>query len=396
MDQLRFKLSSVIILFAIIAGMSGCAAVNIPMVDDAEYQVYADEQRIFNRSQELNAKIEASDILYADEALERYLNGVLMQLAKDYRGIDHLQFEVKVINDTIVNAYAMPNGRIYLNTATLALMENEAQLAAVLAHELTHIIERHVLKVKRSTSNKAAWLNSLNVLTPVTGLASVAAITGYSQQVEFQADRRGFELMKSQGYDSREAIRLFQRIKKYIENEDIHSPLFFSSHPRTQARINNFQQLLDEHGYVAQATTIVRNDSFRSQTQQVRLTAIKQWMKAGMFTTAYDVCQRLIEDDPNTATAYLYQASILRKRTPKKSKSVGNEQQKVDDYTNALSAIQMAVQLQPDLAEAWLEQGIILQKLNREPEARESYRQYLRRNPIATNRLYLEQFINEE
>ena len=396
MDQFRFKFVSIVLYGVVVLMAGGCASTNIPMVDDSDYQVYADEQRIFNRSKELNAKIEASDILYVDEGLERYLNDVLGRLAGNYSGIDHLKYEVKVINDTIVNAYAMPSGRIYLNTATLALMENEAQLAAVLAHELTHIIERHVLKVKRSTSNKAAWLNSLSVLTPITGLASVAAITGYSQQVEFQADRGGFELMAAHGYDSREAIRLFKRIKQYIEDEDIHSPLFFSSHPRTQARIKNFQELLEDQGNSLPSDMYVHADEFRLRTQKVRLTAVRQWMKAGMFTTAYDICQRMIEDDPNMAEAYLHQASILRKRPSQKSKKDRAQRQKSDDHMEALRAVQTALQLQPDMTEAWMEQGMILQKLNRDDQARDSYRRYLELHPAAVNRSYLEQFIHAD
>src|SRR4030067_1130229 len=90
----------------------------------------------------------------------------------------------------------------------------EAQLATLLAHEMTHATHRHAIKQFRDARNKTAFLAVITAGTsglaaPLGALGTLAAITGYSREQEAEADREGFKLMVKAGYDPGEAPKLF-------------------------------------------------------------------------------------------------------------------------------------------------------------------------------------------
>ena len=137
-------------------------------------------------------------------------------------------------------------------------MDNEAQLATLLGHEMTHVTHRHLVKMFRDIKNKTAFLATLQVATaglgPIGSLAgtlgtigTVAAVTGYSRENETEADKEGFHLVALAGYDVEEAPKLFLHLKREVEEEQIKEPFFFGTHPRLQERIDNYNVLLKDN-----------------------------------------------------------------------------------------------------------------------------------------------------
>ena len=130
-----------------------------------------------------------------------------------------LVIRVNVIKSPYLNAFAYPNGMIYIHSGLLARMDNEAQLAAVLAHEMVHCIHRHALRAFRKYRNQPAYLiaaqqtllrtKGLQKLARSMGIAgAMTAISGYARELEAEADRIGFEWVLKAGYNPKEALSL--------------------------------------------------------------------------------------------------------------------------------------------------------------------------------------------
>ncbi len=136
-----------------------------------------------------------------------------------------VQFHFAVLRDPSMNAFSLLQGGIYVHAGLLARLDNEAQLAHVLAHEITHTVKRHQLKFVRSTKNKtvAAKLAEIvlapaagafaggggaSLVSSLIGLTYAASVTGYGRENEEEADLEGLRLMAAAGYRAEEAPRV--------------------------------------------------------------------------------------------------------------------------------------------------------------------------------------------
>jgi predicted Zn-dependent protease len=236
--------------------ITGCATASLPPITkDSKFA--EDEKRLWLRSEEEQKALSRSGIIYGDEDLDAYLSGIAKKLQPP-EVYAQIPFKVKVIKNNLLNAFAYPNGAIYVHTGILARMDNEAQLATLLAHEMTHSTHRHMIEQFRDIKNKTAFLATIQVTTAGLGvygslatllgtIGTIAAVTGYSREHETEADREGFELMLNAGYDPAEAPKLFLHLKKELEEENRKEPFFFGTHPRLKDRVENYETLLKTH-----------------------------------------------------------------------------------------------------------------------------------------------------
>src|SRR5215213_3648826 len=165
--------------------------------------------------------------------------------------VDLEVLEQSAVLDPQPNAFALPNGSIYVTTGLLSLMENESQLAAIIAHELTHVMRRHTYQHNRSNRKKFLTMNIMSaigayapmgavgaVITIVTTVAPfimVATMYGYSRELEREADLKGIDMMISAEYAPEEMIQVMKLLDKDIEGENIR--LFYNDHPSLDERI---------------------------------------------------------------------------------------------------------------------------------------------------------------
>jgi len=130
-----------------------------------------------------------------------------------------LEFRFFVIESEEVNASALPDGTILVNTALLALMDNEAQLAFVLSHEIAHVMQAHVWRQIHETRTKrvlitiaaiagSGYIGSLATFLGQIGIAAV--VNGYTRKLENQADRLAVQNLLDLGYNPQEALRFFR------------------------------------------------------------------------------------------------------------------------------------------------------------------------------------------
>jgi metalloendopeptidase OMA1, mitochondrial len=166
-------------------------------------------------------------------------------------------WEVIVIDEPQVNAFALPGGKIAVYTGMLPVAKDEAGLATVMAHEVGHVIAHHgAERMSRSELISAGTSVLAGVLSGTTGTnaQATAAVLGagatyglelpFSRNQEYEADRIGLTLMAKAGYDPRAAVPFWQRMAQASKGGG--PPEFMSTHPTDENRIKRLQDLMPE------------------------------------------------------------------------------------------------------------------------------------------------------
>ena len=395
MDDQRFtsRICRAVVLLSCVALTSGCASTNLPSVNEDNYLVVVDEERLFNRSREAIASLNRSGMVYQDADLEAYLNEIYQKLLPHDLEDNQLQFRVQVVDQPETNAFALSNGQMYISTAMLTLMDNEDQLASLVGHEMTHIIKRHGLKTKRSTANKAAFFQSVSIIGPLAAFGAVSSISGYSRELEREADQGGFEAMHQHGYNLSQAAVLYENLIQFNKDEKINEPFFFSTHPALARRVKNAKQFQKKHE--EQSVVLVNEERFLEKTQNVRAHTIQTWLQNGMFVSANRYIQHYIQHFPEDAYGYYLKGEYYRKRQDiSKAKKIVN-QKKDKDYDTAVQAYTMALEKNAQMASAYRGRGLVYQKLQQDEKAKTDFQNYVRLDPYAKDHKFIEAMIQE-
>ena len=157
-------------------------------------------------------------------------------------------WEFNVIEDETPNAFALPGGKVGVHTGLAKVVENDAQLAAVLGHEIAHVTARHSAE---RVSQQLLVQQGVSVLGQATGTASLAQLAAaaatfgvvlpFTRSQESEADEIGLHYMARAGYDPRAAVRVWQNFDKLGGERP---PEFLSTHPSPGNRITRLQNLL--------------------------------------------------------------------------------------------------------------------------------------------------------
>ncbi|TDX31522.1 peptidase M48-like protein [Modicisalibacter xianhensis] len=164
-------------------------------------------------------------------------------------------WEVKVFQDESANAFALPGGYIGVNTGLLDVATNQDQLAAVIGHEIAHVMADHA---NERVSQQAATQTGLSVLQAAAGLegaggqqlmgllgagAQYGILMPFSRKQESEADVVGLNLMARAGFDPRESVDLWQNMSANSQGQP---PVWMSTHPSHGQRIGGLQEQMDE------------------------------------------------------------------------------------------------------------------------------------------------------
>jgi predicted Zn-dependent protease len=379
----------VLLLFFIFAG---CATTSLPPITQ-DFRFEEDEKRLWLRSEEEQKVLDKSGLIYRDEELESYLNGIAKKIQPP-EVFEHIPFKIMVIKNHLLNAFAFPNGVIYVHTGILARMDNEAQLATLFAHEMTHSTHRHLVKEFRDMKNKTAFLATIQVALGGLGggigdlatlfgsLGTLAAVTGYSRELETDADIEGFKLMVKAGYEPDEAPKLFMHLKKEVGEEKIKDPFFFGTHPRLQERIENYETLLKTQ-YHGQKVGIKNQEIFLEKIDKVILENAHLDLKAGRFKIAQRGAEKYQGLKPNDAKAYYLLGEIFRQKGEE-----GDMEKAKEHYQNSIS-------IDPFYPEPYKGIGLIYYKQGDKLLAKKSLELYLSLSRNALDRAYIEEYIKQ-
>jgi predicted Zn-dependent protease len=371
--------------------VGSCSTTPPPLLEE-DLDVTDDENRLWQRAAEEQAIFESSGIIYRDPALEDYLHQIANKL-QPLEVREKYNFRIRLIKDPYLNAFAFPNGVIYLHTGILSRLDNEAQLAALLAHEMTHCTHRHALRAFSGLKNQNSLILSLkqtvariastgDLLDLFGTTASMAAINGYAQHFETEADMVGLKLMAEAGYDPGEALRLFEHLKEELASENLKEPFFFATHPQLQKRIENCKGFLDTLNS-PETQGIKNKEVFLDRIQRVLLYNSSLDLKAGRFRAARRGVEKYLtlrKDDPK---AYFLVGEILRERG------------EVEDDLRAKDFYEKAIALDPSYPDPHKAIGLIYFKEGEWVLAKRSFESSLALSPHMHDRAYVQGYLQE-
>ena len=206
---------------------------------------------------EMYQKITASTPIYLETRINKYVNDVGQKLVANSDDPEQ-NYKFTIIDSPDINAFATPGGYIYVHRGILTYMNSEAQLAAVLAHEIAHVTEDHASRQQRAQlgSNIVTGLATILTQSTEVGRASAmwgaATVTGYGRDMELEADRFGAKTMQKSGYNPQAMIEMIALLKDHErfskkkaresgkKTQTYHG--LFSSHPRNDQRLRQVIQ----------------------------------------------------------------------------------------------------------------------------------------------------------
>ncbi|WP_160154464.1 M48 family metalloprotease [Microbulbifer sp. ALW1] len=261
------------ILLATAAGCAFNPATNRPDL------VLMSEEKEIKIGREMHEKLVASTPVYNDPILTAYVEHVGQKVAKASDRPD-LTYHFTIIDSQDINAFALPGGYVYINRGLLTYLQSEAEMAAVLAHEVGHITARHAVRQKTAATGAgvASVLSVLvtgsGVVGDVTNLWSTAAVKGYGRDMELEADRFGAQYLYNAGYDPQSMINViallkdqetFARRRARVEGKKqttYHG--VFSSHPRNDIRL---REVVEAAGDLPEDKKITKVEYYREKTE---------------------------------------------------------------------------------------------------------------------------------
>lgn len=228
--------------------LAGCAVNPVTGRQELALMSVPVEQEVEMGRQAFGQALQTMGSIYPDNALSAYVDQVGQRVARRSHRPE-LKYSFKVVNDSTPNAFALPGGFIAVSRGLLINMENEAQLAAVLGHEVGHVTAKHSLQGMQRSSllgTTASLLGSLAASTSYGALVGqIGGVTAnlidkrYSREQESESDRLGIDYMVQSGYAPQGAVELQEIFYRKIENgrdPDWLSGLF-RSHPFSKERL---------------------------------------------------------------------------------------------------------------------------------------------------------------
>jgi len=238
----------VIVIALLISSVSGCAV--SPITGKRELMLFSDAQEIeLGKNADPDIRWQFGGV-YRDAQLSEYVDSVGQRVATGSHR-SNIPYHFAIVDSSILNAFALPGGYIYITRGLLARLENEAQLASVLGHEIGHVNARHSVKRLQSTlgfnvllavvdqvaSGSENYERWRGVIKTTSAVAFATVSLGYSRKDEFQADELGTTYAHRAGYDPEGMTQLLEILKSLHDREPSAVEEFFMSHPRSSDRI---------------------------------------------------------------------------------------------------------------------------------------------------------------
>lgn len=334
---------------------TGCA-VN-PVTGEKQFSLVSPEQEIAIGEQQYAPSQQAQGgQYYIDPQLQAYVASVGRKLAAVSDHPD-LPYEFVVLNNGVPNAWALPGGKIAINRGLLIELDDEAELAAVLGHEVVHAAARHsAAQMTRGTlvgitaqlatvASASYGYGDLGNLASQMGGAAVMA--KYGRDDELESDFYGMQYMVRAGYDPEAAVDLQETFVRLSENrqQDFISGLF-ASHPPSQTRVEANR----EH-----ASTLPTGERYQKQYQH----HIAQLKKDAPAYEAQDKAMDALEKkDPRAALKYLDKAVKLQPAEAQFWEMRGHAWVMMKENENAEKAYTTAIRKNPKLFSPRLYRGI--------------------------------------
>lgn len=238
-----------LLIAAVTGGIAGCAINPVSGTPDLVFMTEAKEIEIGRTS---DTKVRGQYSVYDNPALQAYVQQVGQKLAAQSHRAG-LSYRFTVLDSPEVNAFALPGGYVYITRGILAYINSEAELAAVLGHEIGHVTARH--GVRQYTAATATGVvgtvigvaTGIRVTQDLFNVLGNAMLSGYGRDHELESDRLGAEYLARTGYDPQAMIKVIGILKNQEEFEKKRAAAenrkpriyhgVFASHPAADQRL---------------------------------------------------------------------------------------------------------------------------------------------------------------
>jgi len=393
--------------------VAGCA--RSPVTGKPQLMLVSEEEEIQVDKQYSPLQFSSDYGTVRDKALSEYVSDVGKSMSsRTHR--PKMPYSFRVVNATYVNAYAFPGGSIACTRGILLDLDNEAQLAALLGHELGHVNARHTAQQMSKGSITQVFVGGLSVLAGVAGggLGQVAAQLGtigagallasYSRDNEREADALGMEYMVKAGYDPKGMVGLMDMLRSLNKSKPSAIELMFSTHPMSDERYATAVKRAKED-YPKAASLPVYRERYMDNTERLRAQkeAIEEMQKgeqlmakekfkeaeshfrkalreapedyAGLVMMA--TCQ-LVQKDYREGLRYAEEAQSVYPREAQAHHLSGFAKMQTKDYEGAYQEFSTCEKLLPANPNSIFFKGYALEGMRNRKEAAQEYTRYLK------------------
>jgi predicted Zn-dependent protease len=326
------------------------------------------------------ARLRRSPFALRDPKLQEHIQQIACKLAGEHCP----DVRVYLVRTPLFNASMAPNGMLQVWSGLMLRVENEAQLAAVLGHEIGHYAARHSLERLRDVKTRAGFAQFLGMFGAVGAIGQlgvVASMYSYSRDHEREADSIGAALMRKAGYDVAEAAKVWSNLALEVKarpNGDPSRTPLFATHPAIEER----QQAL-----VALAEAAPGGATNAEAWQQAVRPFLRDWLneevRRGQHDESIALLTRMIAN-VRAQPEYLYaRGEVVRLRA------------KDGDFDAALADYTAAIALGGEPPETHRGLGMIQRARNKLPEAKTSLQRYIELAPDAADSAMIKSYLEE-
>lgn len=328
--------------------------------------VASDEGGLWALMDREEARLRRSPFRLRDDGLQAYLEAIVARLA----GPHAADVRLYPVRAPLPNASMAPNGLMQVWSGLLLRVDNEAQLASILGHEMAHYLQRHTLNNLRDLRARAGFATFLAAFGLVGALGQLmvyASAFAFSRDQEREADVIGQRLMRRAGYDPRESARVWSNLVAEVKaGDNPDSPgILFATHPGSEERAASLAEAAGDGGGETGAK------AWQERIAPLRFGLLGDELRRDRPSEMLALLQRLIDQDADSAELRYFRGAALRQR--------GREA----DLPEALAAFDHAIQIGGEPPVTHRDRGYLLQRLGRAADARASFATYLDKAPSA-------------
>lgn len=343
--------------------------------------IATDEGGLWSLMDREETRLRRSPFSLRDPELRDYVQGIACKLAGEHCP----DVRVYLVKTPLFNASMAPNGMMQVWTGLMLRVENEAQLAAVIGHEIGHYLSRHTLDRMRDAKARSAFgqfLGLFGVAGVVGQLVLLASFFSYSQEQEREADAIGLALMQKTGYDPIEASKVWGNLLLELKaspdyDRDRPGPMF-TTHPAIEERQETLRQLARSAPGGATNAQV-----WEEKIKPHRREWLVEEVKRGRYEESIALFTRMIGPTPTQADFIYARGETYRLRAQDQDLDSA-----IADYLNAI-----AIGGEPPETHRGL--GAILRSRKQLAEARASYQRYLELAPNAPDSPMIKSYLEE-
>lgn len=337
----------------------------------------SDEAGLIMQMDRYETELAHSPQVVRDPALNRYLQQLTCEVAGDYCA----EIRIYLIRQPYFNAQMAPNGMLIIWTGLLLRIEDEAQLAAVIGHEVGHYVERHSLarwRKLKSTSNLAMALQVLGggVIGAAASLGAYGGLFAFSRDQEREADDYGMVRLRQLGYDDRRVGALWADVwqEEKMRDRELLSSIF-ATHPASEERRDRLTAAAQDQSERREAA------SYWTAIEPNRAAWLEDEIGRRHYSQTQVLLQRLCSLPQASAETLYFEGEMYRRRGQN------------GDLERARTSYEQSITSAEAPAAAWRGLGLVLRQQAQPHAANDALHEYLRRAPNAEDRAMIESWL---